>query len=743
MKTTPFLFLAILLPVLPAQSDSSPTAAMPVGRAAASPATAPTHVQFDRPLADGPLWAAGRAWKASFDGSGCTVVPFFGSEAPRNFPLRIEVAQATVGGEVLPLVPGEPVARGGSVRTSRGALTEVVDTSPDSLEQSFVFEALPNRGAIVVDVRMHGEFATTTIDNGLRFGNEHGHVDYTKAIAVDAAGQRLPLAIDWTGEVARMEIPAAFVERAQLPIVLDPVLTYWYLLGNPSLLQHDGDTAAIQVQGIGGRTLLVWQRQFSATDQDCSGLMFDAGLGLVQTDFVIDITTQDWTKVAVAGNNYAQNFLVVAEVRLPVFLGSTWHIAGRTVATNAALGTLFDIERDGVVGTGGNNFHPDVGGDPYFGVGRYTVVWNKRNGATSDIYMKQVTPAGTLVTTSPIALTTTSDDESRPSIGKSCGQSNGQPAYWFVTWQRPFPAAPFDQEVWGRFVQWNGALPGTAFGIGLSVGEETAPSAGSPIDANGVRYWPVCYEYATSPGQPRDVLGRLYRADGTLQTSWTVSGNVPGADDREPEMDSDGTRFVTTLTTGTTGYPQGVQAVAQAFLPTTNSVRTEERTGLITSSLDNYGQTNICAEFSGGGATTPNYALCFTEMASNTLRLERYGGHLSGNFFTTRYTQCGSLPIAATGSSVLGQTVTITAANGAASGTLGGFPTNVPLLPVLGCNCTLGVDYIGFFGNPFVYTIPNDPLMVGQTFSVQGYTVVGSSCLSLLDLSDTIDFTIR
>jgi hypothetical protein len=92
---------------------------------------------------------------------------------------------------------------------------------------------------------------------------------------------------------------------------------------------------------------------------------------------------------------------------------------------------------------------------------------------------------------------------------------------------------------------------------------------------------------------------------------------------------------------------------------------------------------------------------------------------------------------------VLGQTVTITAGNGPLSGTLGGFPFSASLQLALGCNCLLGVDYIGFFGNPFTYTIPNDATMVGSTFSVQGYTVVGSQCLGMLDLSDTIDFTIR
>lgn len=753
MKTLPLVLFALLAapqPDVSAQSDparggpAAPDAPLSpaVAASAATAGRLPAAVLFDRPQADGPLWAVGRAWKASFDGTGCTVVPFFGAEAPRNFPLRIELARATVGGAPVDLVAGEPVATGGSVRTRRGGLTEVVATGLDSLEQSFVFDTLPNRGAIAVDVRIRGEFAASTTDDGLRFGNEFGHVDYTKAIAVDAAGRQLPLDIVWTGECAHIEIPAVFVARAELPIVLDPILNYWYSLASgQTQLQHDSDVASIQAQTIGGRTLFVWQRQWSTTDQDCFGLMFDGNLGLVQTDFVIDASTDDWGRIAVAGNNYAQNFLVVAEVRLPVFLGSIWHIAGRTVATNAVVGGVFDIERDGVVGSGGNNFHPDVGSDPYFGVGRYTVVFNKRNGSASDIYMKQVTPAGALVTTNPIALDTSAAEESNPTISKSCGQSNGLSAYWIVTWQRTYSAS--DQDVYGRFVNWNGAVPVAVFPVAGSSLNDTAPSSSSPLDVNGVRYWPVCWETATAPGQPRDVECRLFSATGSLLAGGVVSQGVPNADDRDPEVDSDGTRFVVGLTTGTSGYPQGVQAVTMAYLPSTNSFRVEGRDGMSTGSNLEYGECNVCADFSGGGTPSPRYFVSFSEKSSNTFRLVNYGGYRSGDFFTYRGTQCGNLAISASGSTALGQTAQFTVANGSQSGTYVGFPAYLSLQLALGCNCALGVDPGSFAGNPFVWTIPNDTMLVGATFSVQGFTILGSSCLGTVDLSDTIDFTIR
>lgn len=695
------------------------------------------HVHFDRPRADGPLWALGRAWKASFDGDGSTVIPFFGSTAPQNFPLRLSLAKVQVGGEALPLVAGEPVREGDSVRTHRGQVTEIVDTRLESLEQSFVFDTLPNRGAIDVDVAIATELAPSTIEGGLRFANDYGHVDYTKAVAVDAKGERLPLAITWTGSAAHMSIPASFVEHAQLPIVLDPVLNYWFGLGsNPAQLQHDSDVAAIQ--GGSGRTLIVYQRQWSATDQDCWGILFDADLNLVQTDFALDFTSEDWLKVATAGSNFAQNFLVVAEVRI----GLVWFIAGRGVDTNAVLGAEFDIERDGVVGSGGNNFHPDVGSDPYYGVGRYTVVFNKQQLGVSDIYFRQVTTSGALVTANPIALDTATTNETRPSISKSCGQSNGFAANWLVTWQRTWPNTPNDEEVEGRFINWNGALPGSVFGIATSVLWETAPSPSSPIDVGGARYWPVCFEIASSPGQPRDVIGRLMRGDGTTQGAFTVSNGVPGADDREPEIDSDGTRFIACLTTGTAGFPQGVEAVTFAYLPGTSTFRVEERSGMTTSSLDNYGQCNICASYSGGSTMTPRYYISFGELSTNTMRLEAFGGFTGGTTYFSAYpTQCGTPTIAGSGIPAIGQDVTFTVTGAPLTGTILGFPGLIPL-NALGCNCVVGVDQGIFLSSPLVWHVPNDPVYVGITLSCQGWGI-GSQCLTLLDFTDTLDFTVR
>jgi len=696
------------------------------------------RVVFDQPEANGPLWAVGANWKASFDATGTLFVPFFGSDAPQNFPLRLQLASVQVGGEPLAVQEGTPRVVGTMVQTDRGALTERMQTGLERLEHSFVFHTLPNRGALSLDLACTTELQARAIDDGVRFACEHGHVDYTHAVAVDANGKRLPLPITWTGTGLHMEIPASFVADAALPLVLDPFLNSWFLLGSTStLLQRESDVASFQQNG--GRTLLIWKRQWSATDQDCWGLMFDGNLGLVQTDFPIDTTVEDWLKISCAANNYAQNFLVVSEVRT----GLLWWIGGRTIAANAAVGNLITIEREFVVGTPGNNLHPDVGSDPYFGVGRYTVVFQKTGVGFADIYMKQLSTNGGLVTINAIALSTNSAFEQKPSISKSCGQATGDQR-WLVCWQRTWAGAPNDQEVWGRYVGWNGVLPTAEFAVAFTPAEESAPSPGSPIDANGQRLWPLAFETTPTLGQPRDIVLRLLNSAGGTVASTTASVSAPSVDDRDPECDSDGTRMLVGFTGQSLSGQPSEQVALLAFLPATNTFRFDQQPiGLQTSGAEAKTQVSVVADFSGGGQASPRYFVSFTNETSNTFHLVNFGGWAGGtNFFTYRGLTCGGLGISASGSSAIGQTTTITVANGPLSATVIGTPGYIPL-NALGCNCAQGVDNFFYGPNPLVWTIPNNPAYVGLQFSIAGFSIQSGQCLGLFDISDTIDFSIR
>jgi hypothetical protein len=724
-----------LAPALDATGE--PQAAAVELAAPALPARTP-RVHFDQPQADGPLWAGADAWKASFDGTGCTVIPFFGSDAPQNFPLRIELASITVGDDALALPGGTPRRDGNRVRTARGSVDEVIDTSVSGLEQSWVFSTLPNRGAITVDLRLQGDYQVTPTDVGLRFANAYGRFDYHGAVAVDADGRRLPLSIGWDGDSAQLTIPAPFVAEAKLPLVLDPVLNGWFQLGSAApagQTQRDSDVASFQA--LGGRTLMVWTRQWSAVDADCWALLFDGNLGLVKTDFTLDFTSEDWLKVACAANNHARNFLVVSEVRI----GIQHSIFGRVVSDNGTPGGVITIERDGVVGTPGNNFHPDVGGDPSFAPGRYTVVFHKRYLFDSEIFMRGVSPSGSLLTTNAIKLTPVDQECTRPAISKSCGQANGN-QQWLVTFQRTW-TVPYstDQDLWGRFVQWNGAVPTAPFAIAYSSGEETMGSPSSPIDSGGQRLWPVVHSWAGNTTLPRDLTCHLMRADGTPQDSANIGTGIPGVDHADAEVDSDGTRFVVAYTRGGTRE----EVITIAHLPATFQLRIESRTGLQTSSTDARAQCNVVADRSGGTGTSPRYFISFTNLTSNSFHLVNFGGYTGGTtLFTSRDSFCSNqLPISVTGSPVIGQTVFVSVDNGSPlAASIFGFQDSISL-GLLGCGCLQGVALGAVYGPAsFNWTVPNNPTFVGTGLAVQGFAL-GNECLGMFNLSDIVDFTLR
>lgn len=701
-----------------------------------------TSVMFDRPEANGPLWALGHDWKARFDGDSFTFIPFFGATAPQNYPMRLALAGVAVGGEQLELAPGQPIASGFTVRTARGALVEVADLTLQQVEQSFVFEALPNRGAIAVEIGISTDLGCEMTESGLRFRNEHGSVDYRKAIAFDAGGASLPLDIVWTGGSARIEIPAAFVAKAQLPLVLDPLLSVNHsLTPGQTQLQRDPDVATIQ--SAGGRTIVVWRREYSATDHDCFASILDANLVPISAPLTIDYSTYDWLTPAVAGNDYAQNFLVVCGIRD----GTVNYIGGRVVSASGVLGSVFDIERQGIIGLPGNNFRPDVGSDPYPGFGYYCVVFEKQNAGAADIYFKVVTPSGTVPTGNPTALDVATTTEGNPTISKSCGSFNGLGSHWFVSWQRTYPFSPFDQEVIGAMVNWNGAVQVPFIYVAASPSEDTAPATSSPADINGVRYWMVSYETAPAIGQQRNIVCAVYDNTGAFQQSVDLS-QAEGVgtalyDQIGPDVDSDGARFAVCYAEPYLGlYDLDTRVSTVAYLPTTNSLRIDEsRINLGGTSADEFAP-RVCADSSGGVTVSARYVIVDANYGANDIEAYAYGGYSPGAQFSYYPSQCGVLSIYPSGSTALGSTITIQVSNGPLSGTIFGYPGVVPLNP-LGCNCVLGVDQGLFYGNPFVWTVPVLPQFVGYVFSVQGWTIVGTQCLGTFDLSDTVDFTIR
>ncbi|MEZ6038718.1 MAG: hypothetical protein R3F29_14645 [Planctomycetota bacterium] len=700
----------------------------------------PNHVLFDRPEVDGPLWLMGHDWKGFVDGEGFTFVPFFGSDAPRNFPLRIELTQARVGEQVLELNPGEPAAGATAVRTDRGSLTEVLDLSLRQVEQSFVFATLPNRGAVAVDLAFSSELTGRAIDGGVEFANEHGTVTYHHAIATDAAGHSMPLTIDWNGSSVRIEIPAQFVARATLPLVLDPLITSNLgIASTETNLQRMADVATMQDPDY---SCVIWRNQFSASDEDVFATILDESLNdTLGTPAHIDYTFENWLHPAVAGNYFTRKFLVVSQVDI----SGVSSIRGRMIDTAGVMGTKIDIERDSVGGSlAGNNFRPDVGGDPYNSIDAYyTVVYEHETAVgNTDIHFRQVNQDGTLRTVAPQVLADTTTNESNPSISKS---DDGYVHY--VAWQRTWSSSPFDEDVHAARLSWNGAILTASTLIAGSTSNEFAPSASSRAEIGGTFYSMIAYLNDVG-GADNDVVLRVVDENLAVLKTMNLSEDedpvTAAYDQKDPDIDSDGKRFAIAYTDPYGGNQDEESKVSTvAYEPVADVLRIDDNRASMGLSVFDEVRPRICSFSSNGPTFSSDYVIANVNLGDNDVEAYRYGGYASGAFFTYFTSQCGTLGITPSGSATIGGTVTITVDNGPLSGTLFGYVGYIPI-NALGCNCVVGVDSALFYPNPLTWTIPANPAFVGLTLSVQGWTVLGTQCLgNMIDLSDTVDIHIK
>src|SRR5690606_38484761 len=176
----------------------------------------------------------GPDYRATFDREGIRFVPALGRRAPRTVHLRfVPQAVGRRDGSMQTIAAAAPEIRGHDVVYRRGAVTERYELVPRGIEQSFTFSALPEgRGDLVVRGLLTTELplAEATPDL-LRFElPDVGGVIVRDVVGIDANGRRaighlrLGDAPAAAGDMHRVELvlPAAFVDAAALPLVLDP-----------------------------------------------------------------------------------------------------------------------------------------------------------------------------------------------------------------------------------------------------------------------------------------------------------------------------------------------------------------------------------------------------------------------------------------------------------------------------------------------------------------------------------------
>ncbi len=558
VKTAPFIYAkeTSTTPVrsvtVGAETGASDADAGSLRRARVNAAAGPVRHELPYPMYDvdasGTQWVRGATYKASFDASGATYIPFLGSRAPRNYPVTMRVQSITTGGQPIEFDASASAVRdGATVAFDRGSVVEQYLIQRDGMEQQFVFDALPARGEIVVTLGVQTDLQSRKDGEGLRFENALGHMRYGRAVAIDAAGHSIGVEERLTEGGIELVVPAAFVAVAELPLVIDP-LHATFVVDQDTNDDSNADVAFIANTSA---ALVVYEYAFSALDHDIYSEEYinQVFQGAAQIDFSID----DWRNPRVAANRLGNKFLCVAQV------GSTGNrdIKARTIIANSlALGTVFTVNGSET----GDKHDPDVGGDPYTtGPTYFCVVWQRDYSSTdTDVHARLITSSGSNSGSVIFLENSGGTLDTRPSISKTDGNGPAVGQNWNVVWGHE--ASPTDDDVQGAQVHWDGTITSPTFTVAGTAANERFPTASEPIDAIGAqpRRWMSVYTLDS------DLRFRVWDATSVVDTLDLAAGSFTTLS--APDITTDGSLWLVAYTTRFNVFPNPDTDVRAASL---------------------------------------------------------------------------------------------------------------------------------------------------------------------------------
>lgn len=363
-----------------------------------------------------------------FGEAGASIIPMLGPEAPANMPLTIAATQVLRGREMLhgfetrkAQVRGEDTI---DFDLGRG-ITERFVTREDGVKHSFFFASRPS-GSGDLAVRL-------AVDTLLQCdANEHaeqlvfsagalGSIHIGAVVGIDRTGQRVDGYMRFDGEHLDLVLPAAFVDSANYPLELDPIISGTINAGR-SFSDTNPDIAYDTSNAV---YLVAYESVSSATDQDiwCQRITYD-GIRL-GNPILIASNGHRSTWPTVGNCNSLDNFLVAWEDNA----NGNWDVLARSV--DAATGATSGVAQ---IATGtSQQTHPDVGGDSYDqspGTGLCICTWAKLGSGIETCVVRMQNDPPTADTYQ--FLTSPGSAADYPAICKD----GRDPGIWFVTWIR-------------------------------------------------------------------------------------------------------------------------------------------------------------------------------------------------------------------------------------------------------------------------------------------------------------------
>lgn len=540
---------------------------------------------FDQP-GDGRIWARGATFKASFGVEGATYIPFLGSAAPQNYPVRFTIAALESGGVPIDF-DAEAHAKldGQTVHYDRGSVIESYLLATSSIEQVFTLRDLPARGEIVLRLDLHSELEPVRDGANVRLRNALGHVAYDNALAFDARGETVLLESELVDGAIQLRVPAEFVASARLPLSIDPLISTFAI--DTSTAQTFSPNVAYDATS--DRYLVAYRVAVSGGDHDIFARMYTgAGVLLPAMDAFVDQTSESWSRPGVANNNFMNQFMMASGVTNST---SVRRVVARTrSASTGALSLTIAVHST----TEGNCNTLSVGGDNSdVDLRPYCIAWRQ---GTDQSFARLVTTTGSLVGVAPLALVgPSSTSNAKPAVSKSCNASA-----WNVVWEADQGALGVN--VVGRRIRTDGTFAGPAFSI-TTDGGSTNPQVSSCL--SGTNRYAVVYENLTGSGTN---IGMYVVDDATSLAFKTVSRNLDNSflyGASLPSAATDGKHFLVAYSALQPGSTTNKNVyVSDWFLTPTNEIDNAILRVTLAGSGTPEQDVLVTSRFDGSGATT-------------------------------------------------------------------------------------------------------------------------------------------
>jgi len=396
--------------------------------------------------------------------------------------------------------------------TGPDPLLEQLKNRSDGVEQSWKLGRAPSgAGALVVRVRVSGAKLTGASEGGLHFrGKEGPGLRYGHATWIDAAGQRVAIKARATGDgMIELRVPAAVVDGAAYPVVLDPIISAEVQMNKSALGPAWASQSAPAVAYDGTDYLVVWQdyRHFSTGHSDIYGARITtAGKLLDPTGFVVCDRPGNQLTPAIAHD------------------GSTYLVAWADHGSNVNYADIYAtrIDSAGVVKdpagipiiTGGSHQNaPAIG----VGGGVFFVVWHDYR-TLWDIYGARVSSKGIVLDQGGKVISNAYHHQLHPQV--AFDGTN-----FLVVWH-DYRSPSYQNDIYGALVSTKATVVKNSILIGRAKYNQHYPSVA--YNANGNIYLVTWQDHRVAPGSQADIYGALVNPSGSITKGNMLINNSTG-----------------------------------------------------------------------------------------------------------------------------------------------------------------------------------------------------------------------